>query len=441
MTYHRPFSGIFSFVIVLFMSCRTTIFRHASSSSTSAATFVAATTSSTAWYDRLISSLPPLKTDPPPSPSLPCFSDDGRRILRVAAPMVSQSDYAFRRMTREYGCDVAYTQMIHAGNICRAAKLEPWKIQKKIRGQRRRLKNMHPEAQERDIAHEKTNMFIQNHLDVMEDEISAMDSLCDIRDQNNENDTTNLLHKSSPQHVIVQLAGSSPEVVSEAGLHILQYVADQNKNDNDTSGAVKNRRHPLANIAALDLNLGCPQKIASKGNYGAFLLQDPELLLSILKQLVDTIHRATDGQVGVTAKIRVLEDDAATLDLVRKMADTGIDLLTVHGRTVRENKTATGPARWNVVRKIVEAVGRESSYGLPIISNGGVGCPADVLACVRHTGADGVMSSEALLEDPSLFDINHPMLAADDSTVDFFAEASASGARICLLGTKVSPAK
>jgi tRNA-dihydrouridine synthase 1 len=48
---------------------------------------------------------------------------------------------------------------------------------------------------------------------------------------------------------------------------------------------------------------------------------------------------------------------------------------------------------------------------IPVIANGGVETVQDAYRCLAATGADGIMSSEALLEDPALFDTRvAPML-------------------------------
>jgi hypothetical protein len=72
-------------------------------------------------------------------------------------------------------------------------------------------------------------------------------------------------------------------------------------------------------------------------------------------------------------------------------------MLTVHGRTRANMKQSITEADWGVVRAIKQAV------GIPVVANGSVACLADVDACLRATGCDGVMVSEALLEDPGLF--------------------------------------
>lgn len=50
---------------------------------------------------------------------------------------------------------------------------------------------------------------------------------------------------------------------------------------------VRAARHVEGCVDAVDLNLGCPQKIAKKGNYGAFLLPKPELC----EQIIATMSR------------------------------------------------------------------------------------------------------------------------------------------------------
>src|SRR6056297_130306 len=144
-------------------------------------------------------------------------------------------------------------------------------------------------------------------------------------------------------------------------------------------------------VDAVDLNLGCPQRIAKRGHYGAYLLEERNLVVRLLSHMVK--HLA----VPVTTKIRLLPNERDTLELVKAIEDAGVALLTIHGRTREQNKMSVGKADWAAINKI------KCACHIPVVANGGVETYEDALACQSVTGADAVMSSEGLLENPSLF--------------------------------------
>lgn len=107
----------------------------------------------------------------------------------------------------------------------------------------------------------------------------------------------------------------------------------------------------LPGIVAVDLNLGCPQGIARRGRYGAFLLEETALLARI----VTTLARGPNAvPCPVTCKIRVLPTMEATLALCRALVGAGCSLLTVHGRTREQNKHTVGTCDWAAIRTIRE---------------------------------------------------------------------------------------
>jgi len=149
-------------------------------------------------------------------------------------------------------------------------------------------------------------------------------------------------------------------------------------------------------VSGVDLNLGCPQGIARKGHYGSYLLEEPDLVVDIVSKMVRGL------EVPVTCKIRLVstgeEGLQDTVNLIHRLDAAGIDALCVHGRTKDMKGQNTGPADWASIAKI-----KERFTHLPIILNGGVETYEDVQAALRETRVDAVMSSEAILETPSLF--------------------------------------
>jgi tRNA-dihydrouridine synthase 1 len=144
---------------------------------------------------------------------------------------------------------------------------------------------------------------------------------------------------------------------------------------------------------AVDLNLGCPQGIAKKGHYGAFLQED----WGLIYRLINRLHN--DLTIPVTAKIRVLETKEQTLEYAKMVLSAGASILTVHGRTREQKGHNTGLADWTKIRYLRDNL----PPGTVIFANGNILGGEDINRCLEATGADGVMSAEGNLCDPTIF--------------------------------------
>ena len=151
---------------------------------------------------------------------------------------------------------------------------------------------------------------------------------------------------------------------------------------------------------AIDLNLGCPQRTAYVGHFGSYLLdpKDRQLVLDIVKAGSQAVS------IPIFVKIRLLDTLQDTIDLCRQLRDAGASLIAIHGRyrASFERKgpgARDGPAMLDQIAAVKEAMGDD----FPILSNGNVISYPDVVANMKETKADGIMSAEGILDDPALY--------------------------------------
>ncbi|KAI2686254.1 hypothetical protein CBS147355_1741 [Penicillium roqueforti] len=152
-------------------------------------------------------------------------------------------------------------------------------------------------------------------------------------------------------------------------------------------------RHVAPHCDAVDLNLGCPQGIAKKGHYGAFLQEDWDLIY----KLVHRLH--TELPIPVTVKFRIQETKEKTLEYAKMILSAGASIITVHGRRREQKGHNTGVADWSYIRYLRDNLPADTV----IFANGNILNYGDIETCLEATGADAVMSAEGNLSDPSIF--------------------------------------
>jgi len=303
---------------------------------------------------------------------------------------VSQSDLAFRHLCRDYGTQLCFSQMIHSKNFVSGTTFQQNHL------------DVYREKKERILlTHSGLNAL--DNLDWNWDRLSLKSGLLKNdydRILRHEKESTNLFTSWSEyteSALIVQIAGHDPEVMSSAARKMLSLT---NSADTDIGSY-------QGSISGIDINCGCPQGIAKKGRYGAFLMEESvDTVCNILKKLRNDLPET----VGVSAKIRIpkqIETNAGKIEMktrIHKLIDAGCDMITVHGRNIEENKTKCRSSNWDAIALAVQIAREYSDYeNYPVIANGGLEVPSDVSKMMDYTKASAVMSAEALLENPGIF--------------------------------------
>ena len=234
----------------------------------------------------------------------------------VLAPMVDQSELAWRILSRKYGAELCYTPMYHARLF---ATSEPY----------------------------RNDMF------------GPLDG-----------------DEKVDRPLVVQFCANKPDELLAAA-RLVEGRCD-----------------------AVDLNLGCPQGIAKRGKYGAFLMDDWDLIYN----LINILHKELN--IPVTAKIRVYEDREKTLAYAKHVLSAGAQFLTVHGRTRDMKGQKTGLADWSIIKYLRDNLPPDTV----MFANGNLLYQEDIGRSLEATQTDAVMSAEGNLYNPAIFNIGKTKL-------------------------------
>jgi len=138
----------------------------------------------------------------------------------------------------------------------------------------------------------------------------------------------------------------------------------------------------------IDINMGCPAKKVCNKAAGSALLRDESLVRQILTAVVDAVS------VPVTLKIRLgwSWDEVNAVQIAKIAEDTGVQLLTVHGRT--RACRFQGQVNYEAIAAVKSAV------SMPVIANGDIDTPQKAKWVIENTGCDGLMIGRAAQGKP-----------------------------------------
>lgn len=142
----------------------------------------------------------------------------------------------------------------------------------------------------------------------------------------------------------------------------------------------------------VDINFGCPVKKVVRRNGGSGCLKDLDLVQAIIR----AVSRATHLPVTVKTRSGWSEDTRDPVGIALRMQDAGARAFTLHART--RTQMYTGHARWEEIAAVVDAL------DVPVIGNGDIKTPDDVLHMLRVTGAAGIMIGRGSYGQPWIFD-------------------------------------
>ena len=151
------------------------------------------------------------------------------------------------------------------------------------------------------------------------------------------------------------------------------------------------RRAEAQGAHVVSLNFGCPVPKVVRHNGGSALLKEPNTVEAVVRAVV----AAT--KLPVMPKIRIGWDSASVnaVEIAQRCEAAGASALVIHGRTRAQGYS--GRADWNVIAAVKKAV------RLPIIGNGDLFTPEDIVLQLGQSGVDGVMLGRGAMGNPWIF--------------------------------------
>ena len=142
----------------------------------------------------------------------------------------------------------------------------------------------------------------------------------------------------------------------------------------------------------VDINYGCPVPKITRRGAGSAALKDLCLMDDITTSVVEAVP-----EIPVTVKMRAGWDSKSIVipKVANRLETIGVKAITLHPRTTKQSYK--GNADWSLIRLL------KQSTNLPVVGNGDIKSPEDVLKMFEETNCDAVMIGRGALGNPWFF--------------------------------------
>ena len=198
--------------------------------------------------------------------------------------------------------------------------------------------------------------------------------------------TEKLLERGkNEKHYAIQLFGGNPNNMGEAA----KIVAEKYK------------------PSCIDINVGCPMPKITRSCGGSYLMQDVNLLFSVVEAVVKAV-----APLPTTVKLRAGydADHLNWLECSKACVEAGVSAITMHPRTRAQRYS--GKADWSIIKSLVEHFGKYIS----IFGSGDLFTPEDALNMLKETGCNAIMFARGAMGNPFIFEQTRTFLLTGSYT-------------------------
>jgi len=222
-----------------------------------------------------------------------------------------------------------------------------------------------------------------------------------------------LRYKENERPIVAQLYGKDPELFYSCAQIIAELGFD-----------------------GIDINMGCPAKSVEQRGAGAGLIRTPEIASEIIKAVQSGLSgwvkngieynkwpvgiksskvkrffkeefkegtqekNVARTMIPISIKTRIGYDKPIIDEWFTFLANTGVKVFTIHGRTLRQQYS--GLADWEQIEKAAEVIRKIQPNAL-VIGNGDIHSYAEAIAKVKKYKVDGALIGRSSIGNPWIF--------------------------------------